>query len=364
MIWRMLIVILFLAAVLGGIFGWKAYQAQQAAGAQQGQPPATVAVTEARTERWQGYLSAVGSLAASQGVFVTSEVPGQVEAIRFESGQPVDKGEVLLELDDSVDLAELEGLKAERRLAEVQFRRTEQLLEERSVSRSEYDEAAARLESADAQLASKRAVIRKKTIRAPFSGQLGIRQVDLGEYLAPGARIVPLQALEPIYLDYTVPEREFARLAPGREVIVRVAAYPDEEFRGRITAINPGLEQETRTVQVRATLDNAERRLRPGMFAQVRTVLGDPDEVLTLPRTAVIYNPYGDSVFVVQEEDGQKTVQLRQIRTGEARDGRVAVVEGLEAGDTVVSAGQVKLRNGQAIEVDNSVELDPEDALQ
>lgn len=364
MLWRMLVVLLLLAAVLGGIFGWKYHQAQQQAAQQQAPPPATVSVTEVRSERWQGYVRAVGSLTASQGVFVTSEVPGQVEAILFQSGQPVEKGDVILRLDDSVDQAELDGLVAERRLAQVQFERTRQLLEERSVSRSEFDEAAARLESAEANVASKRAVIRKKAIRAPFSGRLGIREVDLGEYLAPGAHIVPLQSLTPIYVDYTVPERELARLHGGQEVVLEVAAYPGEAFRGEVTAINPGLDEATRTVRVRASLENQDERLRPGMFAQVRTVAGDPREVLTLPRTAVTYNPYGDNVFLVQEQDGTLTVELRQIDTGEMRDGRVAVLDGLEAGDRVVRAGQVKLRNGQAVTIDNSVELDPEAALQ
>ncbi len=359
MIKRLILVILLLVVMFGGIFGWKYFQGQKMAAMMAAPPPpATIASAEVQVETWQPFLYSVGSVVATQGVFVTTEVPGQVEKILFESGHQVAAGDVILQLDDSVDEADLEGLIAQLNLARLQFERARKLLKDRSVSQSEYDQSRAQLDSAEATVASKRAVIAKKKIRAPFSGQLGIREVDVGEYLSPGARIVPLQALDPVYVDYTLPERHFDQLAVGQAVRVEVQAYPGRVFAGSISAINPGIDPGTRSVRLRSTLDNPEQLLRPGMFAQVRTVLPARDDILTLPRTAVTYNPYGESVFVIVEQDGQQVVQNRRIRTGEVRAGRVEIIDGLQAGEVVVSAGQVKLRNGQPVTIDNSVTLD------
>ncbi len=359
MIKRLILVILLLVVMFGGIFGWKYFQGQKMAAMMAAPPPpATIASAEVQVETWQPFLYSVGSVVATQGVFVTTEVPGQVEKILFESGHQVAAGDVILQLDDSVDEADLEGLIAQLNLARLQFERARKLLKDRSVSQSEYDQSRAQLDSAEATVASKRAVIAKKKIRAPFSGQLGIREVDVGEYLSPGARIVPLQALDPVYVDYTLPERHFDQLAVGQAVRVEVQAYPGRVFAGGISAINPGIDPGTRSVRLRSTLDNPEQLLRPGMFAQVRTVLPARDDILTLPRTAVTYNPYGESVFVIVEQDGQQVVQNRRIKTGEVRAGRVEIIDGLQAGEVVVSAGQVKLRNGQPVTIDNSVTLD------
>lgn len=359
MIKRLILVVLLLVVVFGGIFGWKYFVGQQMAASMAAPPPpATIASAEVQVETWQPYLYSVGSVAATQGVFVTTEVPGQVKEILFESGHRVEAGDVILQLDDSVDEADLEGLIAQRNLARLQFERARKLVKERSVSQSEFDQSRAQLDSAEATVASKRAVIAKKKIRAPFSGRLGIRQVDVGEYLSPGTNIVPLQALDPVYVDYTLPERHFEQLHPGQPVRVEVQAYPGRVFEGSISAINPGIDPGTRSAQVRATLDNPEQLLRPGMFAEVRTVLPARDDILTLPRTAITYNPYGESVFVILEKDGAQVVQRRQVKTGEVRDGRVEIVEGLASGEQVVSAGQVKLRNDQPVVVDNSVELE------
>ncbi|MGD2075105.1 MAG: efflux RND transporter periplasmic adaptor subunit [Gammaproteobacteria bacterium] len=359
MIKRLILVVLLLVVVFGGIFGWKYFVAQKMAASMAAPPPpATIASAEVRVETWQPYLYSVGSVAAIQGVFVTTEVPGQVKEILFESGHQVEAGDIILQLDDSVDEADLEGLIAQRNLARLQFERARKLVKERSVSQSEYDQSRAQLESAEATVASKRALIAKKKIRAPFSGRLGIRQVDVGEYLSPGTNIVPLQALDPVYVDYTLPERHFEQLHDGQPVRVEVQAYPGRVFEGSISAINPGIDPGTRSVRLRATLDNPEELLRPGMFAEVRTVLPARDDVLTVPRTVITYNPYGESVFVILEKDGGHVVQRRQVETGEVRDGRVEIVEGLEVGEQVVSAGQVKLRNDQAVVIDDSVELD------
>ena len=359
MIKRLILVLLLLTAMFGGIFGWKHFSGQKmAAMMAQPQPPATIAAVEVTLETWQPYLHAVGSVEATQGVSVTTEVPGQVREILAESGQHIEAGDIVLQLDDSVDQAELDGLIAQHTLARLQFDRARKLVKDRSVSQSEYDQSRAQMDSAAATVTSKRAVIGKKVIRAPFSGQLGIVEVNLGEYLSPGATIVPLQALDPVFVDYTLPERHFAKVKVGQRVKVEVQAYPGRTFEGAVSAINPGIESGTRSLRLRATLDNPDYLLRHGMFAEVRTVLPARASILTLPRTAITYNPYGESVFIVEDKDGVQVVQRRPVKTGEVRGGRVEISEGLQAGQQVVSAGQNKLRNGQAVSIDNSVKLE------
>jgi len=356
MLKRLLLVLVIAGAVFGGVFWLKTQQIQQGPGGQGGgPPPATVAVTEVREEQWHPKLLAVGTLTAYQGIFVTNEVAGTVREILFQSGQAVGEGDILFRLDDSVDRAELRGLVAERDLAVIKYNRLAKLLKDRSISQADVDEAKANLDNAEAQVASKQAVIAKKTIRAPFSGLLGIRTVDIGEFLAPGSKVVPLEALEPIFADFALPERHLRVLGAGQSVSVRVAAYPEGIFEGRVEAINPGVDVATRSVQVRAVLSNSEHKLRPGMFADIQVVLPDKNRVLTIPRLAVTFNPYGDAVFVVTEKNGKKVVERRQITTGEVQSGSVEVLEGLAVGETVVSAGHVKLHNGQEILIDSSV---------
>jgi membrane fusion protein (multidrug efflux system) len=355
MLLRLLLVTLLLAAVLGGIFGWKQIQMQRQAAMSGPPPPPVVAAAEVEQEDWRPRLSAVGSLVAAQGIFVTNEVAGQVRELFFESGESVEKGDRLVQLDDSVDQADLRGLIAQRDLADIKVGRFGKLLKDRSASQSDYDEASAELDSAKAAVAAKEALIAKKHISAPFSGRLGIRITDLGEFLAPGSRIVPLDALEPIFADYSLPERHLPRIQVGEQVLVRVAAYPDEEFEGVIMAINPGVDEKTRAVRIRAILQNKEHLLRPGMFAEVDTLLPARERLLTLPRTAITFAPYGDTVFLINEQDGRTTVERRQVNAGQAQGGRVEILGGLEAGDRVVIGGQIKLRNGQQVTVDNSV---------
>ena len=359
MIKRLIIVVVGLIAVFGGIFGWKAYQGMQmAAGFAGPPPPATVASAAVKTESWQPFLEAVGSLTASQGVYVTTEVAGQVKAIHFRSGGHIKKGDLLLQLDDDVDQADLAGLVAERKLAKLQFARMARLYNDgKLASRSDYDEAQATLENAEAKVVARQALIRKKKIRAPFAGMLGIRQVDLGQYLSPGSQIVLLQALDPVYVDFSLPERRFSEVVVGQKVVINVQAYPDQEFEGRVSAINPGLDSGARNLRVRAVFDNPDGQLRAGMFASVRTILPTPKVVLTLPRTAINYAPYGDSVFVVVPQGDDLIVQRRQVRTGEVRGDRIEIISGLHADEQVVSAGQVKLRNGQHVKINNSVNL-------
>lgn len=357
---RLLIVLALLVAIFGPIAAWKAFSFHMMNKMfSQPQPPAVVAATEVREEIWQPALKAVGSLVAENGITVTTEMAGKVAEIRSPSGSLVKKGDVLLTLDDSVERAALAALRADARLARVKFDRAADLLPKRAISQAEYDERQAAWESAEALAEAEAARIKRMTIRAPFSGQLGIVEVSLGEYLQPGDPIVSLQALDPIFVDYTLPERYFPRLAVGQTVNLSVDALPDETFTGQVSALEPGIDAGTRTIKVRATLANPEGRLRPGMFAEVRTLEDREDRVLTVPRTAVSFNTYGDFMFVIEDgEDGQLVARRRQVVSGESREGRVVITRGVEAGERVVRAGIIKLRDGQAVSIDNSVELD------
>lgn len=355
---RLLAVILLIILLFGGLFGVKYCQSQQMAAQGHMPPPATVAVATVEETEWQPYLESVGTLVATQGVFVSTEIAGLVREIHFESGEQVDAGTLLVQLDDSVDKAELDGLAAERRVAQLEYQRAEKLVTDKLGSQSTYDRAKANLQNAQAQLEAKRAQLEKKAIRAAFTGQLGIREVNLGQYLEPGAQITSLQQLDPIYVDYALPERYQSFLTLNQEISIRIKARPGEQYNGYISAIDPRIDRNTRSVRIRASFANPERHLRPGMFAEVRTLLPVRSGILTVPRTAITYNPYGDAVFVVQGEDGGLSVEYRQVETGEVRNGRVEIRSGLTAGEQVVSAGQLKLRDGVQVVIDDTVKLD------
>ncbi len=353
MIKRLFLILFLSGLILGGLFGWKFYQGKQAQSQMQAPPPAVVAVTEVKREQWQPYLNSVGSLVAVAGVDVSNEIAGIVKAFYFESGQAVRKGQLLIELDTSTDDAELQGLLAEQQLAQVRFERSERLIGKQFISKSDYDLSRAQLAQAQSAVKAKQSVIAKKHIRAPFNGKLGIRLVDVGQYLAEGSAIVPLQMLDPIYVDFTLPEQHLAGLVIGQQLTLTVQAYPDMSFKGAISAINPAIDIETRSIKLRATLPNAEQILRPGMFANVQVLSSRMQDVLTLPDTAITYNPYGDSVFVVESGEQGLTVQRRLVETSETRKGRVQIIKGLQAGERVVSAGQVKLRNDMPVRIDD-----------
>lgn len=358
---RFIIVLAALIVVFGGIFGWKAFVAMKMGEfMSRPRPPAVVASAKVKSQTWQPYLRTVGSLTARDGVEVSSQVAGKIRAINFKSGQTVKKGDVLVQLDDTVDKATLKGLIAEEQLAEVEYRRQSRLLKQRSTSKSAYDTAEANLNKAKAAVETERARLAHMAVRAPFSGALGIRQVDLGQYIKAGNPIVSLQALDPIYVDFTLPERYLAKLSKQEQVLVSVQAFPKTTFKGQITAISADVQKATRNVQVRASLDNPAEKLHPGMFAEVRVVMPARKGVLTVPRTAITYNPYGDAVFVIEHKGGKLIVKNRQVETGESRDGRVEILKGLKDGDEVVAAGQVKLRNGAPVKINNSVKLHPE----
>lgn len=367
MILRSLLVILVLALLAGGLAFLKYRQIQQdIAMFSQPQPPATVSAVRVSTTSWQPRLEAVGNVQAVQGVVVNNEVAGQIERILFESGDQVTAGQELVKLDTEVDEADLNGLRAGLNLAQLQLERNQKLLRDRAVSQGEFDQISAQVTQALAEVQAKQALIRKKTIRAPFDGQLGIRRVDLGQFLDAGSAIVELEALDPVYVDYALPERRLSEIAVGQPVEVRVSAYPDQVFKGKIRAISPAVNRETRNIQVRALLQNPDRRLLPGMFAKVSTLLPTKDQVLTLPRQAITFNTYGDSVFMIQpgegEQEGQLVVQRRQVDTGATRGQEVEVLSGLQAGDQVVSAGQVKLRNGAAVTIADDSENGKQDS--
>lgn len=350
---RFVIVIIFLGVVLGGIFGYKFYQfGQMQEQMSQPRPPAQVSAVQAKTEQWTPAIKAVGSIEAVNGVQIANEVPGVIETINFESGDTVKQGDILLRIDSAIDQAALRTRRAEAQLAQQEFKRVSDLLPKRAVSQSQYDEAKANFDAAQARVNEAEAQLSKKIIRAPFDGRLGIRMVDRGEYVATGTPIVEINMLDPIYVDYTLSEKNLPDVATGYPVLATVAAVRDRDFSGQVTAINTSVNPETRTVRIRATLDNQEQLLRPGMFATVMTRQPEDDEVVTVPRTAVSYNTYGDFVFVIGENDeGTQVVTRRTVVTGETRDTRVAILSGLEAGETVVSKGLLRLRAGQPVEI-------------
>ncbi|MEC7814970.1 MAG: efflux RND transporter periplasmic adaptor subunit [Pseudomonadota bacterium] len=350
---RFVIVILFLGIVLGGIFGYKFYQfGQMQEQFSQPQPPAIVTVTSATTENWQPSIKAVGSVEAINGISVANEVPGVIESIAFESGDTVKRGDVLIRLDSAIDEAALRTRRAEAQLAEQEFKRVSDLLPKRAVSQSQFDEAQANFDAARARVNEAEATLSKKVIRAPFDGTLGIRMVDQGQYLSTGSPIVEINMLNPIYVDYTLSEKFLPDVRSGYPVTVSVAAVPDQTFEGEVSAINTSVNPETRTVRIRATLDNEDNLLRPGMFATIQTGQPRDNEVVTVPRTAISYNTYGNFVFAVEEnDDGQLVVNRRTVQTGEVRNNRVEVISGLEEGETVVAKGLLRLRAGQRVEI-------------
>lgn len=350
---RFVIVIILLGIVLGGIFGYKFYQfGQMKQMLSQPQPPAIVSVTRATTENWQPSIKAVGSIEAVNGIQVSNEVPGVIEAINFESGDVVSKGDVLIRLDAAIDEAALRTRRAEAQLAQQEFKRVSDLLPKRAVSQSQYDEAKANFDAAGARVNEAEAQLSKKVIRAPFDGTLGIRMVDQGEYLPTGSPIVEVNMLHPIYVDYTLSEKYLPEIDRGYPVSVTVAAVPEQVFKGKVSAINTSVNPETRTVRIRATLGNQDNLLRPGMFATIQTGQPRDNQVVTLPRTAISYNTYGNFVFVVEKNDqGELAVSRRTITTGEVRNGRAAVLSGLDEGETVVAKGLLRLRAGQRVEI-------------
>jgi membrane fusion protein, multidrug efflux system len=358
-------IVLLVLAALGGI---KTLQVKKliAAGESVTPPPESVSSVVVREETWQGALSAIGSVAAAQGVTVTPEMPGLVREIAFESGAVVSQGDLLLRLNTSSEEAELRAIEAQVQLASINLERMRRLRGKDVGSQSDLDTAEATVKQNRATADAIRTTIEKKTIRAPFSGRLGIRQVNLGQYLDIGKPIVSLQSLAPIYAEFSLPQQELARLNTGMRVRLTSDAYPDRRFEGTLTAINPDLNQSTRSVGLQATFDNQDQLLRPGMFVRVEVLLPEEENVLVIPATSVVSAPYGDSVYLIESKPGGNnrsaglTVRQQFIRTGRARGDFLSVESGVKAGDRIVSSGVFKLRNGMLV-VENG-ELSPTSA--
>jgi len=350
-----------LAAVLGGIKGLQ-IDRMIAHGKQFAPPPETVTTAQATMQSWESLLTAVGSLAAVQGVTVTAELTGKVVQIAFTPGSRVKAGDLLVKQDTSSEEAQLRSAEAAAALAQLNVERLGKLLSERTIAQSQFDNAEATYKQAVAQADSIRASIAKKTIRAPFDGRLGIRLVNLGQVINEGEAIVSLQSLDPIFVNFSLPQQELPRIRPSLAVRVTTDALPGEVVEGKITAINPQVDAATRNIRVQATLANSEERLRPGMYANVAVVLPGREKVLAIPATAVLYAPYSDSVFVVEDQPGAgeagrpvKVVRQQLTELGDRHGDFVAVRSGLKPGDTIVSTGAFKLRNGQTVTVDNSL---------
>jgi membrane fusion protein, multidrug efflux system len=362
--WKRMIVMLAVVLTVIGALGFvkfKQIRTAIAEGAAFQPPPEAVTTIVAHQEEWPATLSMIGTMAAVQGVTVSADLPGTVNRIAFDSGRAVQQGDVLAELDTRQERAQLAAIEAQRDLAKLNYDRMKGLLTDRVISQAEFDKAVAEQKQTDAQVGEIRATIERKTIRAPFSGILGIRQVNRGQYLAAGDPIVPLQSLSPIYVNFGVPQQDLAQIRSGHRVRVTSTDAGGMEFEGRVTALDSVVDQATRNVQVQATLANPGGKLRPGMFVQTELVLGANRSVVALPATAISYAPFGDSVFVVTDLKGQNGQSYRGVRQqfvklGTSRGDQVAVVSGLKAGDEIVTSGVFKLRNGAAVVVNNKVQ--------
>ncbi len=366
MIKRMLIMLVLVAVVLGGIFGFKDFvngkiKEFMTGPAGPGKQAQTVSTAKAAVTDWQEQIEAVGSLRAVNGADLSLEVAGVVEELNFQSGDDAPANKVLVKLRDSDDVAKLKSLQAQADLAKVVYDRDVKQFNAKAVAQAVVDNDEANLRNMLAQVEQQRALVEKKTLKAPFAGRLGIRQIDLGQYLAPGTVIVSLEALTLIYVDFLLPQKALARIEVGQALKVKVDTFAGKEFPGKISSINSKVDATTRNVQVRATIDNNDLKLLPGMFATVSIDSGTPQKQITVPQTSITYNPYGNLVYIVDNKgngpDGKPQLVARQtfVTTGATRGDQVAVLKGIKEGDEVVTAGQMKLRNGAGIAVNNTV---------
>jgi membrane fusion protein (multidrug efflux system) len=328
-------------------------------------PPATVTTEAARTEKWVEQLTAIGTLISSHGVDITSQVAGIVTEVNIESGTDAQKGAVLVQLDVAVELADLASAQATLAEAEVAFARQSDLIAKKVTSEASLDTARAKRDTAQAAVKKIEAVIAQKTIKAPLSGRVGIRKVERGQYVSPGMVLVTMQALDPMRVDFPMPEQAIGKLRVGQTIEVTVDAFAGDVFKGKIESLDARVAQDTRTLLIRGSLPNPKLKLLPGMFANVTVLVGEPRDVVTVPRTAVTYSLYGDSIYVVKPTEGAQpaegerklTADRRFIKAGQAREDRVAVTSGIASGDEVVTTGQLKLNPGAAIRVDNAQPL-------
>ena len=360
---KIVISVVVVLVVAGGLAGVKVLQIRTLVASAKSfvPPPETVSSAVVKEEKWQNTLSAIGSVTAVQGVTLTPDIPGTVREISFDSGAVVAKGDLLVRLDTSSEEAQLRALEAQVELARVTLERQRTLRGQNLISQSDFETADAGWKQAVANGDNVRATIEKKTIRAPFAGRLGIRLINLGQYLDIGKPIVSLQSLVPIHADFSFPQQELARLKTGMRIRLVTDTYPGRQFEGTLSAINPDLDSSTRSVGLQATFENADQALHPGMYAQVEVLLPEEKPVLVVPATSVLSAPYGDSVYVIESKPGQDnakpalSVRQQFIRTGRTRGDFVTVESGLKPGDRIVSAGVFKLRNGMAVVENNEL---------
>jgi membrane fusion protein (multidrug efflux system) len=364
MIKRMILMLAAVGLVLGLIFGFQVFKAKmiKQALAALSSPPQTVSTIQATEQEWRSQLEAVGSLRAVRGSDLSPQVAGTVSALHFDSGMDVKEGTLLVELASADDVAKLQSLKANSALAKLTYDRDLRQLNAQAVSQQTVDNDLQTWRSDEALVAQQQATLDYKLIRAPFAGHLGIRLIDLGQYLAAGTVMVTLQALDPIYADFYLPQQALDQVRVGQTVTVKIDTYPGKEFPGEISAIDARVDTATRNVQVRATLKNEDHKLLPGMFATVVIAVGQPQRFVTLPQTAIAYNSYGSTVYLVEDKGkdatGKPLLVARQsfVKTGATRGDQVSVVSGVKPGDVVVNTGQVKLHNGSTLVINNTVQ--------
>jgi len=349
------------------LVGLKAMQIAKMMGSPMVMPPTTVSSVVVKEEDWAPKLSAVGSVSAVQGAVVSTELGGVVSKIAFENGSTAKKGDLLMQLDTSAEEAQLHSAEADLALARADVERSRDLAARKVISRADSDSAESKFNRLNAVVDQMRSNIRKKTVVAPFDGQLGIRQVNVGQSIDARLPVVQLTALEPVFVDFSLPEQYLSQLSNGLDVNVRVDALPDHDFKGKLTAVNSMVDSVTRNVTAQATLQNPEHTLRPGMFAKVEVLLPQKSKTLVIPGSAVSYAPFGDSVYVIEKKKDEKTGKesqiLRQqfVRVGEARGDFVAVTQGLKPGETIVSTGVFKLRNGMNVTINNDLAPKPQE---
>ena len=362
----MVIAIALLLGIGVFVFGTKFLQIGKMMSTPHTMPPTTVTSASVKEEDWAPRLTAVGSVSAVQGAVVSTELAGVVSEINFDNGAPAKKGEVLMKLDASQEEALLRSAEADAQLARTDLERARDLAMKKVVSGAELDSAQSKFRRMNAVVDQMRSSIAKKTVTAPFDGQLGIRQVNVGQMINAGQQVVGLTALDPVYVDFALPDQYLSKLAKDLEVTVRSDAFPGRLFKGKLTALNSMVDPVTRNVPLQATLENPDHALHPGMFAKVEVALAETKKTIVIPGSAVSYAPYGDSVFVIEKQKdpktGKESEMLRQqfARIGEARGDFVAVTQGLKAGQTIVSTGVFKLRNGMAVTVNNDLAPKPE----
>jgi membrane fusion protein (multidrug efflux system) len=357
---RMFIMLAVVLAVIAALGGFKFFQIKAAMSQGFTMPPEAVTTVIAKQEEWNTTLNAIGSVAAVNGVTVSADLPGVVDSIHFTSGQSVGQGDILVRLDAKQERAQLAAAEAQRELARVSLERGQGMLSKGVIPQQTYDQVAAEYKSAQARVGEIAATIARKNIRAPFAGVLGIRQINVGQYLSGGAPIVSLQALRPAYVNFNVPQQEMAALSPGAAIEVKSDALPATET-GRVAAVDSVIDESTRNVRVQAIFDNRSGALRPGMFVEAQLARGARTRVIPLPASAISYAPFGDSVFIVEQVKGPdgkpyKGVRQQFVKLGGTRGDQVAVLTGIKPGEEIVSSGVFKLRPGAAVTVNNSIQ--------